>query len=183
MSEIDWSKAPEGATYCAPEGLSREPQVCWYRRHEGRWEYFSPNRREWRLSANGPEFHDRLIPRPTQWRGPEDGLPPVGSMVKVVCTASQLGSGLARFADTEVRVAGHFVAHRGGRGMVIDHPSHGVGAIMYHAEFFAPLKSDKERAVEAVLKATPCRTLPRTVEAIVGDLYDAGLLRLPEDQS
>jgi len=178
MSEIDWSKAPEGATYCAPEGLSREPQVCWYRRHEGRWEYFSPNRREWRLSANGPEFHDRLIPRPTQWRGPEDGLPPVGT----VCEA-----------DADTRPGGYEPCLVVWHDPAPDDDCHPVLALFksrHATKFdepewcsdFRPLKSDKDRAIDAAVAATILKDGPRLRFAL-SDIYDAGLLRLPEEQS
>ena len=177
MSEIDWSKAPEGATHCAPEGLSREPRVCWYRRHEDRWEYFSPNRREWRRSANGQEFHDRLIPRPTQWRGPEDGLPPVGT----VCEARHHGG----WAECEI------IAH-------VRAPENCIEAVYQAADDwdwlsspsnFRPLKSDKERAVEAALSAAgysidgPCNDEVRSIVKALRRAYSAGLLRLPEEQS
>ena len=173
MSEIDWSKAPEGATYCAPEGLSREPQVCWYRRHEGRWEYFSPNRREWRLSANGPEFHDRLIPRPTQWRGPEDGLPGMGDVCEYCPATSE---------DVWYRCI--FIGTVGGEDFVlrsdnvVDRMKSGVRGR------FRGLKSDKERAVEAAMRHYgEVGEWKLSPSDFCGDLYDAGLLRLPEGQS
>ena len=179
MSEIDWSKAPEGATHCAPEGLSREPRVCWYRRHEDRWEYFSPNRREWRRSANGQEFHDRLIPRPTQWRGPEDGLPPVGTVA--------MGKMPAWRKEEKCKV----IAHLHGSCVVV----YGLGdnldrwSTLAWCDQFYPLKSDKERAVDEAMRASGHEkvggfwTGSLDVYHAFGKAYDAGLLRLPEEPS
>jgi len=169
MSDIDWNEAPEGATYCAPEGLSREPQVCWYRRHEGWWEYFSPNRREWRLSANGPEFHDRLMPRPTQWCGPEDGLPPVGAEVEAWIENRKVWAKV-----TVLAVDVDTVVWRNGT----DRRSY-IGT---HVNDVRPLKSDKDRVIDAAVAATILKDGPR-IRSALSDIYDAGLLRLPEGQS
>ena len=48
---------------------------------------------------------------------------------------------------------------------------------------FRPIKSDREKAIEAAvdaMKDTPY--YPASVKKLAGNLYDAGLLRLPEDK-
>ena len=161
MSEIDWSKAPEGATHYTP----RSPDVCWFR-HDGEgWRSWIDGR--WGVAYGSEGFFESLIPRPTQWRGPEDGLPPVGT----VCEALRRGEW----------VKCTIVAHV---------QSDGVTEAIYQcasdwdwsSTSFRPLKSDKDRAVDAALKVMPHPGAPSTL-ADIELLYDAGLLRLPEAQS
>lgn len=168
MSEIDWSKAPEGATHCDPvtgywwgpsslvsDGFSKwsDANGCWV-------EHANTHRPD-------IEIVERLIPRPTQWRGPEDGLPPVGTVCEVW--------------RRKERVECEIVAHV---------QSDGVTEAVYQcatdwgwsSTSFRPLKSDKERAIDAAVAATILKDGPR-IRAALSDIYDAGLLRLPEEQS
>lgn len=78
MSEIDWSKAPEGATHWMPES---------YEWLEGFWKrtgnanYFY-EKGVWEFSSGKPFGHPNLVARPSlAWSG--EGLPPIG----VVCEA------------------------------------------------------------------------------------------------
>lgn len=68
---IDWSKAPDGAThYNNSEGAD------WYKRHEGRWFYYDVDTRKWERSiciASGADCTD-LIPRPTSTQQYFDGI-------------------------------------------------------------------------------------------------------------
>jgi hypothetical protein len=77
MSDIDWSKAPEGATHCDPSC------DCWYMGSERGWLYF--DRGIWCVSQIDHRIVDPctvgLIARPFEWRGPQDELPPVGMEV------------------------------------------------------------------------------------------------------
>ncbi len=78
MSDIDWSKAPEGATHYNPDGTPR-----WYKKTSARWFVYYTATNSWDLSGNEEGWHEKtLIPRPAQWRGPQDGLPPVGMEVE-----------------------------------------------------------------------------------------------------
>ena len=90
MSEIDWSKAPEGATHCTPAvgtnsspvfwrvtgGVARE---CWAMAMD-----FSSVRDHFTYGPDGcmGYFHECAIERPAPWAG--EGLPPVGADVE--CT-------------------------------------------------------------------------------------------------
>ena len=50
------------------------------------------------------------------------------------------------------------------------------------AEFYRPIKTDKEKAVEAALSVMSTKTISNTQRKTINKLYDAGLLRLPEDK-
>ena len=138
MSEIDWSEAPEGATHAA---FGDDKVPGWYRKEAGCWLFFpdsgGPN--EWAADCSQTPERDRpgFTCRPTEWRGPEDGLPPVGT----VCEARRHGG----WVECEI------VAHV---------QSDGVTEAIYQCATdwdwsstgFRPLKSDKERAVDAALR-------------------------------
>jgi len=73
--EVDWSKAPEGATHYVPETMYY--RAAWYKKVGDDWMYFIPGEVNgwslaWKLSSNA-------IARPVDWDG--TGLPPVG----IVC--------------------------------------------------------------------------------------------------
>ena len=178
MSEIDWSKAPEGATHCDP-GSSK---ARWYRRNEGRWEYRSPCSGTWMRSNNSAPFFDRLKVRPTQWCGPEDGLPPVGTVCEYTASAKVPGDPSEWRSGDQIEILAHRQALMAtvavGWNLRTGTARGSVAAIL------SPLKSDKERAVEAAL-AQDCdpRNGMLSRHDFCARLYDAGLLRLPEEQS
>ena len=47
---------------------------------------------------------------------------------------------------------------------------------------FRPIKTDKEKAIEAALSVMSTKTISNTQRKTINKLYDAGLLRLPEDK-
>ncbi|HAM74188.1 MAG TPA: hypothetical protein DCQ09_00800 [Alcanivorax sp.] len=175
MSEIDWSKAPEGATHFDPND---DVGLPWMRLQQGRWRAFDEEYQCWTAPMDEDDSFIRnndgaqCIPRPSQWRGPEDGLPPVGT----VCEARHHGG----WAECEI------IAH-------VRAPENRIEAVYQAADDwdwlsspsnFRPIKSDKERAVEAAL-AQDCdpRDGMLSRHDFCARLYDAGLLRLPEERS
>lgn len=89
-SDIDWSKAPEGATHYLPaDGVIN---ACWYILNEDRMAVMLAGKKdEW--SWRNIDSHDReiliprAIPRPAStgtWNGA--GLPPVGTVCEVNCS-------------------------------------------------------------------------------------------------
>ena len=86
MEQIDWSKAPEGATHFSRGNSSGDTLSAWWRpshRDHGKYEC-------WALGLSfGCEFwQDGTFGLPTnavkrEWTGPEDGLPPVGMTIEV----------------------------------------------------------------------------------------------------
>lgn len=80
MSQIDWSKAPEGATHFHPE-LEGKFSARWFMEvmggwrvwHMGKWQDCIPS-----VSGISP---DRFIEHPQAWAG--EGLPPVGTVCEL----------------------------------------------------------------------------------------------------
>lgn len=75
--EVDWTKAPEGAThYCPETDLFLE---AWYKKVDGRWMYWFVD------GDHGWYYTDRLpisaIARPAEWDGTD--LPPVGTVCEI----------------------------------------------------------------------------------------------------
>lgn len=175
MSEIDWSKAPEGATHAA---FGDDNVPGWYRKEAGCWLFFpdSCGPKEWTADCSQTPERDRpgFICRAAEWRGPEDGLPPAGTVA--------LGKMPAWRKEEPCKV----IAHLHGSCVVV----HGIGdnpdswSTLSWCDQFRPIKSDKERAVEAAL-AQDCdpRDGMLSRHDFCARLYDAGLLRLPEEQS
>lgn len=83
MNDIDWSKAPEGATHWEPE--TDKVLASWMKLSEDGWYYWPPHvavTPEWQRATRVSQTRiDAMIARPTtpNWNG--EGLPPVG----VVC--------------------------------------------------------------------------------------------------
>lgn len=88
MSQIDWGKAPEGATHYGVATYSDSaPDWCeaFYKKVGFRWRICFPNSHDWHGDASrNPDWNDRfetLIERPGVWNG--EGLPPAGSEVEI----------------------------------------------------------------------------------------------------
>lgn len=85
---IDFSKKPEGATHVAVVG-DNYARLCWYKFDaDGRYQYSYQRKgceaARW-TSSYGEPTHRPLIECPSPaWRGPEDGLPPVGMELEVL---------------------------------------------------------------------------------------------------
>ena len=160
--------APEGATLYAPTGKD----ACWFRDGDRGPEAWStrntPGR--WVPASLSDGFLSTLIPRPTAWRGPEDGLPPVGTVCEVRCVEEW----------HRCTVVAHLKDHMGMTDAVFQ--AEDDWDFRQGPEMFRPIKSDKERAVEAAMKVMPYPGSPST-RTDLECAYDAGLLRLPEEQS
>lgn len=89
MTDIDWSKAPEGTTHCMPSAQE------WYKQTDQAYKWLSDG---WALIANDlGEFRwsSDLIESPSPWTG--DGLPPVGVEVKFSHKGQPQGVGRVLF--------------------------------------------------------------------------------------
>ena len=83
MSKVDWSKAPEGATHYS----ATDPRHPWKMIVDGNVFAFDEDDRLWkRYFRHADALHmigSFLIERtkqPQAWSGPEDGLPPIGTI-------------------------------------------------------------------------------------------------------
>ena len=76
MSKVDWSLAPVDAQY---GGIYEGKFSCWYMRDGDQWLYTSNISGAWeKVFDNRPSSELVRRPKPKQWSGPQDGLPPVG---------------------------------------------------------------------------------------------------------
>ena len=135
MSNVDWSKAPEGAThYC---------DGCWYKMMGGKWYYCFEVARLWKETtyANPANFswwgHRVERPAAPQWNG--EGLPPVGALVEALYMGSPQGVVTVRYA---------------GQCMILwseDRQSEQCGAAEHY--LFLPIRTPEQLAAEAREKA------------------------------
>jgi len=76
--DINWSKAPEGATHVALTGGSDNHHV-WYKIGDGCYQFcYSDEISLGWIQASGSPGHGPLIARPVEWDG--QGLPPLGTV-------------------------------------------------------------------------------------------------------
>ena len=78
MEQIDWSKAPDGATHFLPEQDSRGWISCWYKNVDGTWFARNSHDCDWYPDHDYTEiFIPLLIEQPKPWTG--EGIPPAGA--------------------------------------------------------------------------------------------------------
>lgn len=141
MKEIDWSKAPEGATHfdtrgnCCSIGFMK-PGV-----RRGEWEYFGMDG-HWILY--GPacsKLKAAMVARPEihEWNG--EGLPPAGT----VCEFKAGHSQFPELSWTEVRINSH--DSQGGRDFAVFASMSGYGGCSDPADF-RPIRTPEQIAAE-----------------------------------
>jgi len=187
--------APEGAEFAADRhslglvrwyrGITRGPNPC--------YEYCSGDEAVW-VPGDGEPLHpyfprpsqsqkdlQDLIPRPTQWRGPEDGLPPVGTMCEYAASSKVPGDPSEWRPGDRVEILAHRQALAATVAVGWNLRTGTAGGSV--AAILRPLKSDKERAVEAAMGSISNITTMewKCRRQFLEQCYDAGLLRLPED--
>jgi len=166
MNKPDWSEAPENAEVWIED---LHPENCgdfsgFYYSDGERWENCKKNYSYWYKEdqANGA-FKVHYRPRRTEWRGPEDGLPPVGT----VCEVSNCGQ---HFAWCRVRFMGNSLC-------VVDLKTHSEQHFHLRSVVFRAIKSDREKWLDEAVVALGAHDSWRRA---IGKLYDAGLAKLPE---
>ncbi len=106
MSEIDWSKAPEGATHCLPEQNRRN---IWRRRcpdnHQA-WEAWVDG--EW-ITVAPCVRSEGYIARQEAWSG--EGLPPAGAVCEIAASTPYLS--IRHPVGARVKVYANFTDDRG----------------------------------------------------------------------
>lgn len=108
--EIDWSKAPAGATHFGPE--SEEWIAAWYKLDKGEWfAMLTSDDDQWDYSpCVDDERVSQMIQRPAEWNG--TCLPPAGTVCEgrgrldgewreVVVLAHRIGRAVVSFTDHE----------------------------------------------------------------------------------
>jgi hypothetical protein len=168
--------APEGAEFYAPE--TKGWTEGWYIKKKGVWHWFNDNGEWYDFSADSvtaalfsSQRIDNLLsrPEPTQWRDPQDGLPPVGTECEVNIFHSD---GWKRC--TVKLYDDHDVVYR-------DFDSGRLFSVMTPGVSFRPIQTERDKAIEAAVKIIE-ETGRMREEDTAAALYDAGLLKAPSDE-
>lgn len=169
-SDIDWSKAPEGATHWEPDSDAFEPSFM--RKRNGVWECFWLD--EWMDARIDDEGRvERFIPRPAAWDG--TGLPPAGCEIEY-------------HSPSRGWQPGEYIGQFNGQ-MVIG--CRETGVIGYcPAEIVRPIRTpeqiaadERERAVDAMMETfvvTGCKK--SILRGACLALYDAGYRKVEGDK-
>lgn len=176
MEQIDWSKAPEGATHWEPKNGSI--MASWMKFERGNWWYWlNPTWVNYRGANMPAERVAAMIPRPT-WDG--TGLPPVGT----VCEVDYEGW-------TQCEVIAHF-QQRCGMVAAFTIDQHGNGAKTldaFGAEHFRPIRTPEQIAAEEREKAVHamwmciCEETPQHTPAAEAGVRRPVRRRLPQDRT
>lgn len=170
------SVAPEGATHYGERGGSLMPG--WYKPSldkQGAYLFASESSHYWKRAE---AFERRaLIPRPSPtWNG--EGLPPVGNVVAYKSS----GPHADRYPISQWRDGDKLevVAHKTVDGELIPivFNLRGRTASGLMVQYCRPLKTEKERVVEAAMEYAPWPG-DSTTENTLKALYDAGMLKEP----
>lgn len=167
---IDWSKAPEGATHYQLE--SKYP----FRDYsEDQAKYWNGTSWEWMLAESQTVLaHVDHVPRPAApaWNG--EGLPPVGT----VCELQDA---------TEVRILAH--TKRAGAPVAVYQCTDSESIEAYTASFFRPIRTpeqiaaeEREAYINRMVEVLHARMGHGSPFSVCEALYDEGL-RFPEERS
>lgn len=188
MEQIDWSKAPEGATHYLPRGVAGN-NACWYiiRDNDMAVMRASVDNDGWKWRPidryDRKHFIPAAIPRPTTWNG--KGLPPVGT----VCEYDAAAQGQPPYWHTvEVVYASEWVIvvrclQNPDEATDVVGVENAVDATEEAKSLFRPIRTpeqiaaeEREKAVHAmwlcICEETPQRTA--LIKQACADLYDAG---------
>lgn len=165
-TEIDWSKAPEGATHWGPETHSH--RACWYMQSAGGWLFSLADQGLGWLEKDHIEPYrlNQLVARPAEpWSG--EGLPPVGT----VCEYQRPGD-----IWQKVIILAHHNGHAWATGDDGKHcftvPPHGNFRLIKTPEQIAA--EERERAIEEIASLIGRGTFSEDAASI----YDAGYRKI-----
>ena len=179
MSDIDWSKAPEGATHFDTRGNFcsigfMKPGV-----RRGEWEYFGMDGHWILYGLLDREIHDAMVevPKSPEWTG--EGLPPVG----MICELRSVSAGTC-WAKAHIKFASRNVVVWDWDG---EPAINGLCTAYLHTLELRPLRTPEQIAAEEREKAVS----QMAVIALAGDnelitkvwlerLYDAGYHKVVE---
>lgn len=163
-TEIDWSKAPEGATHWAPATDRFFPSFM--KLENGQWFCQKANGRGWAIDTSN-DCSCRYIPRPSPWSG--EGLPPVGT----VCEYQVRGYGEWHRATILAHHNGHAWATGDDEKHCFTVPPHGnFRPIKTPEQIAAEERLDRVHAIEGIMLRG--QELALTVTQIAAAIDDAG---------
>lgn len=183
---IDWSKAPDGATHYGHE--NSDYHACWYIVEENRLAAMHANSKgasfAWRDidHEDRNEIIPRLIPRPATWGG--EGLPPVGCTVTLSDDGFRVFDAYRAMLGVDVTVVAAFKSPTGFDMIACAIPDGLCGC--FRADMARPVKTpeqiaaeEREKELEAMFKIYRDAGEFR---AGLSALYDAGY-RKQEDKA
>lgn len=187
MTQIDWSRAPEGTTHW-DENPSRIGSFMKLER--GKW-FFWPvgetlETRWHAWNREGRNDLTGLVPRPITWNG--EGLPPVGLEVEI-CDSDEPHEAYAKHIGEKVKIIAHDVLNGDDEGLPVAVYSYdcswGKGYHALVAGKFRPIRTaeqiaaeEREKAIAAIQKASGGEGLPPITYTHAAKLYNAGA-RMP----
>lgn len=145
MTQIDWSKAPEGATHYGP-AVEGEWLECWHKNVNGEWlGWLADGDTRWSTAGNSNSRIKQFIPRPQEWTG--SGLPPVGT----VCEVEHCGKWIkceiiAHFQQESAQVAAFIFSPYSGNPKLKE-------LAYYIADSFRPTRTPEQIAADERLHA------------------------------
>lgn len=181
MIEIDWSKAPEGAICYGYIGIGK----CAVWASDDWYQYEEPDGRRFSFDKSGLNHfsHEQLVithRKPSKWRGPEDGLPPVGIYVEIA--EGREGQVVSYPAGARVKIYAHCKHVDGTTNFAAfcdDHKQvYGVG---YH-HIFRPIRTpeqiaaqEREKAVKEIMESSRGQYTPHGISFDAACcIYDKG---------
>ena len=159
LKEVDWSKAPEGATHynakCVCPWLKETP-ASYFAEDKGVWFRYSPD------PSRYEDHFNSAVKRPRDWDG--EGVPPIGTVCEYKCPEAK------EWKKCEI------VAHYFENAVAVDVSD--CTAVCLLLGLFRPIKTPEQIASEERLQAidemldfvVPCITYRN----LIGALYDAG---------
>ena len=184
MTNIPWDEMPEGATHYDPE----DKRAPWLRVMGGWWYFFGDDHWNRDGHINSPSNRRReescilLVKQPPkpQWRGPEDGFPPVG----VECEA-RIYSALPNLSKWVSGIAGNKAkGQNGGFGCIFESEDKILHFIAGTNDFRPiPTKRDQwiDRA-EKIEQALPGAYQPHELLESIHDALRSGELPQPQQE-
>lgn len=136
---IDWSKAPEGATHARKHAQG----IDFYKRECSLWLYFT-SRGKWDIALGTDETLCEA--RPNQWTG--EGLPPVGTVCAIECETPH--KRWKKHVGEQVVIIAHSTGYEGNPTAV--YKVFNAEDSEYHAlreQAFRPIRTPEQIAAEA----------------------------------
>lgn len=167
MEQIDWSKAPEGATHWEPEGGSRAGWMklennIWYFWPVGKWDKY-----EWNETTVSDKRASTMCARPSTPSWSSEGLPPVG----VVC---EMQDDIGNWLPVEI-----IAVHAG-----YAHGWYEKSELCFYSNLpceFRPIRTteqiatdEREAAIKQMIEDGDGRGLYVCLEDVLGRLHDKG---------
>lgn len=181
--EIDWSKAPEGATHYLPG--RHHP---WYWNDGEAWMFWTGF--VWGNVAPNSAEKKAMIKRPEEWNG--EGLPPVGTVCELV-RPNEMTDSFSDFLETGSRVS--IIAHfQSNGGMVAAFTYQGCGKETQvdkgSEENFRPIRTPEQIAAEERKQAIYEMSMAANAvghmlgytHELINCLYDAGYRKADTSQ-